>query len=216
MADGFVYHVLNRGNAKRVVFHKDQDYRVFIELVLEAKKRYADIKLLAYCLMPNHFHFVLKPEQGAGLSKFMQWLMTIHVRRYHEHYQSSGHLWQGRFKSFAVQEDDHLITVLRYVEGNPVRSGLTNLAGEWLWSSHRERVHGTRLLVDDAPVALPADWETYVDEPITPKELEALRASVDRQTPLGEPVWRLRAAEALGLEISSRPPGRPRKENRAQ
>ena len=76
---------------------------------------------------------VIRPNQAEELSKWMQWLMTSHVRRYHRHYGTSGHIWQGRFKSFIVQEDIHLLMVLRYVEGNPVRAGLVNSAKEWLW-----------------------------------------------------------------------------------
>lgn len=131
LVDGFVYHVLNRGNGGQKVFHKDQDYEAFIDLMKKAKARYA-IKIFAYCLMPNHFHMVVVPIQAEELNKGMQWLMTSHVRRYHRRYGTSGHIWQGRFKSFIIQEDNHLLTVLRYVEGNPVRAGLVNSATDWL------------------------------------------------------------------------------------
>lgn len=211
LVDGYVYHVLNRGNAKQTVFHKEFDYRVFIGLIGDFKERFPGVKLLAYCLMPNHFHFVLRPEQGGDLSKFMQQLVTTHVLRYHKHYGTSGHLWQGRFKSFVIQDDDHLLTVLRYVEGNPVRARLADSAEKWPWSSHRERVQGARVLVDESPIELPADWRAYVDEPLTPKELETLRESVVRQSPFGERIWCLQAARELGFESTLRPRGRPRK-----
>ena len=90
---GLVYHVLNRGNGRQAVFHKDKDYEVFIDLMKKANERYS-VKLFAYCLMPNHFHMVLMPDQSKDLSRWMQWLMTSHVRRYHRHYVSSGHVWQ--------------------------------------------------------------------------------------------------------------------------
>jgi putative transposase len=77
--------------------------------------------MLGFSLMPNHFHFVIKASRHQSL-RFMQWLLTSHVRRYHKHYGSSGHVWQGRFKSFAVQRDQQLLMVLRYVLQNPVRS----------------------------------------------------------------------------------------------
>jgi REP element-mobilizing transposase RayT len=95
------------------VFHKPLDYEAFLSLLAEAKQRHR-VKLFAFCLMPNHFHLVLEPAHQTALSQFMQWLLTSHVRRYHKHYGSSGHIWQGRFKSFPVQRDEHLITVLRY------------------------------------------------------------------------------------------------------
>ncbi len=110
LIDGFIYHVINRGNGRQEVFHKEQDYEAFINLMEEAKGRHP-VKILAYCLIPNHFHMVLKPEKAEELSKFMQWSMTSHVRRYHRHYGTTGHVWQGRFKSFIIREDNHLLTV---------------------------------------------------------------------------------------------------------
>ena len=211
LVNGFVYHVLNRGNGGQEVFHKDQDYEAFIELMKEVKARY-DIKIFTYCLMPNHFHMVIVPIQAEELSKGMQWLMTSHVRRYHRHYESSGHIWHGRFKSFIIQEDNHLLTVLRYVEGNPVRAGLVNSAKDWLWSSHREAI-GERppLLVDEIPIELPQDWNRYVDEPLTEKELAGLHQSVNRQSPYGTSVWQIQVSKELGLESTLRPRGRPKK-----
>ena len=138
-ADNAVYHVLNRGNGRAEVFHKPEDFAAFVRLLAEAKERYP-VKVLAYCLMSNHFHLLVQPTRGADLSLWMQWLMTTHVRRYHRHYGSSGHLWQGRFKSFSVQQDEHLLTAMRYVEGNPVRVGMVASAKDWPWSSHRENL----------------------------------------------------------------------------
>ncbi len=91
LGDKLIYHVLNRGNAKQEIFHKNQDYTAFIALMKEAKSRYS-IKLFAYCLMPNHFHMIVMPLQAKELSRYMQWLMTSHVRRYHTHYKTSGHV----------------------------------------------------------------------------------------------------------------------------
>jgi putative transposase len=120
------------------------------------------MKLHGFCLLPNHFHLVLEPADQTALSQFMQWLLTSHVRRYHKHYGSSGHVWQGRFKSFPVQRDEHLMTVLRYVLQNPVRAGLSDTVHEWPWSSAR------RQLVDRSPVEeenrLQEQLESRLDE----------------------------------------------------
>ena len=116
------YHVLNRGNGRNTVFHKDGDYAAFLKLMDQANER-TPMRLLSYCLMPNHFHLVLWPKLDGDLSKWMQWLTTSHVRRYHRHYNSSGHVWQGRFKSFPIQSDAHLLTVMRYVESKNKGSG---------------------------------------------------------------------------------------------
>jgi putative transposase len=82
----------------------------------------------------------------------------------------SGHVWQGRFKSFIIQEDVHLLMVLRYVEGNPVRAGLVNSARDWVWSSHTDRIEKSAYyLIDKVPIEIPEDWGKYVDEPLTDK-----------------------------------------------
>ena len=212
LTDAFIYHVLNRGNGKHEVFHKTQDYEAFRELMKEAKDKYP-VKIFAYCLMPNHFHMVLMPVNGEDLSKWMQWVMTSHVRRYHKHYGTSGHIWQGRFKSFIIQEDPHLLAVLRYVEGNPVRASLVSSAKDWTWSSHNETIGKKSInMIDKIPIELPKDWDRYVDEPVTEKELEQIRRSVNRQSPYGTAMWQLQIAQELGLESTIRPRGRPKKE----
>jgi len=211
LSDGLIYHVLNRGNGKEKIFHKEEDLWAFIELIKEAKKRYP-LDIFAYCLMPNHFHIVVRPFQANYLSKWMQWLMTSHVRRYHRHYKTTGHIWQGRFKSFIIQKDEHLLTVLRYVERNPVRARLVFSAKDWNWSSHKERIsEESEKVIDNIPINLPNEWSKYVDEPLTEKELEKLRQSVIRQSPFGNVEWQKRISQKLGLEHTLKPRGRPRK-----
>jgi putative transposase len=133
---GGIYHVLNRGNGRMRIFHKPEDYESFVKLLGEARERARGVDLLGLCLMPNHWHMVVRPRADADLAAFMRWLCTAHVRRHHAHYHSAaGHLYQGRHKSFPVQDDGHLLTVLRYVEANALRGGLAERAGEWRWSS---------------------------------------------------------------------------------
>ena len=194
-ADEGVYHILNRGNGRQPVFHKDGDYLTFMQLLGQMCDQYA-IELYAYCLMPNHFPLLVKVGKGEDLSRGMQWFMTTHVRRYHRHYHSSGHLWQGRYKSFGIREDDHLLTVARYVEGNPVRAGLVNTASDWVWSSHRERCGLDGLagagsagacpprsatMIAPLPVETEADWTAYVDTPMTGVEIGKVRRAIERQ-----------------------------------
>jgi putative transposase len=209
--DNSVCHVINRGNGGQVVFHKDKDYEAFVGIMEEAKVHYS-VRIFAYCLMPNHFHMVLMPEEAEHLSKMMQWLMTSHVRRYHRHYGTSGHIWQGRYKSFLIQTDSHLLTVLRYVESNPLRAGLVTSARDWRWSSYLESTNNKpRLLIDEIPIELPKNWDKYVDGPITGNELDKLRQSVNRQTPYGTASWQIQLSKELGLESTLRPRGRPAK-----
>ncbi len=210
LADGMFYHIINRGNGHQAVFHKKHDYLSFQKVMMESLQKYS-VKLYAWCLMPNHFHLLVSPEKAEDLSRWMQWIMTSHVRRYHKHFGTSGHVWQGRFKSFVVQNDLYLLTVVRYIEGNPVRAGMVISAEEWEWSSHNERFTGKRGMLSRLPIDLPANWTKKVDVPLAVAELEKLRKCVNRQAPYGEEAWQKRIAVALDLESTLRPRGRPRK-----
>jgi REP-associated tyrosine transposase len=208
---GYCYHVLNRGNARQRVFHKDGDFEAFLLLFAEAHER-CPMRLLAYCLMPNHFHLVLWPHGDGDLSRWMQWLQTTQVRRYHGHYHTTGHVWQGRFKAFPIQEDEHLLTVLRYVERNPFRAGLVAAVADWTWSSLRLQGQPVRpTWYSEGPVRRGKGWLDYVAEPQTDAELVALRRSVQRGVPYGSERWQKKTITALGLESTLRPRGRPRK-----
>ncbi len=206
---GYCYHVLNRGNARRTVFRKDGDYASFVQLLAEAGQR-TPIRLLGWCLMPNHFHLVVWPIHDGDLSYYMMWLMTAHVRRYHQHYRSSGHIWQGRFKAFPIQEDEHLLTVLRYVERNPLRANLVRKAENWLWSSATKPRAGLPEL-HAGPVRRPRRWREFVNKPQTDAEVEWLRENIQRGRPYGDTPWTQQTATKLGIESSLRPRGRPRK-----
>src|SRR3972149_9188393 len=205
------YHVLNRGNARQEVFHKKEDYAAFLDLMEEAVER-LPMRMLAWCLIPNHFHLVLWPHGDGDLSRWMQWLMTAHVRRYHRHYHSSGHVWQGRFKAFPIQQDEHLLTVLRYVERNPLRCKLVKRAQLWPWSS--AAVWGgekAEEFLHLGPVKRGRDWLRFVNQPQTEAEVAALRSCLERGTPFGNMHWQRIIARKLGLESSLRPRGRPKK-----
>ncbi len=204
---GVCYHVINRGNARADVFHDSDDYQAFLELMHESLEE-RPMRILAYCLMPNHFHLLVWPRKDGELSQWMQWLMTTHVRRHHRAYQSSGHVWQGRFKAFPIQQDEHLLTVWRYIERNPVRASLVDRAEEWQWSSFSARERW----LHRGPVDRPTGWKKWVNKPLADDELELLRQSVNRGTPFGRDVWKRRTAKRLGLEASMNPRGRPRKD----
>ncbi len=135
--------------------------------------------------------------------------------RWHAHYHTngSGHLYQGRFKSFPVQDDDHLLYVLRYVERNPVRAKLVKRVTDWRWGSAWRRHHGnakSRRLLSKWPMRRPRGWLDFVNQPHTESELVALRRSVQRGTPYGDESWTASSAARLGLCSTLRPRGRPR------
>ena len=172
------------------------------------------MRVLGWCLMPNHFHLVLWPRHEGDLGRWMQWLLTSHVRRYHRHHGGSGHVWQGRFKAFPIQRDEHLVNVLRYVERNPLRAKLVRRAEKWPWSSLVMRGGVAPDWATPSPVALPRDWRTIVNRPQTEAQLVALRNSVVRGAPFGAANWTRIAARRLGLEFTLRPRGRPPKRSK--
>ena len=208
---GYCYHVLNRGNARERVFHKDADFIAFLRLFDDAQKR-VPMRVLAYCLMPNHFHLVLWPLADGDVSRWMQWIQTTHVRRYHEHYRSCGHVWQGRFKSFPIEQDEHLLSVLRYVERNPLRAGLISAVDGWLWSSLKIFGQSERpVWFSEGPISRGSAWLEHVAQPQTDMELAALRRCVQRGSPYGSERWTRRTTKELQLESTLRPRGRPRR-----
>lgn len=207
---GICYHVINRGNARATVYHDPADYRAFLHLMIHASER-IPMRMLAYCLMPNHFHLVLFPHEDSDLSDWMHWLLTAHVKRHHRVKKTTGRIWQGRFKAFPIEQDRHLLTVMRYVERNPVRANLVDSAIDWDWSSLSVR-HAAmaRSLLSVSPVVKPPNWKEIVDTPQSSTELEALRRCGYKNTPFGSATWVEATVASLGLESSVRGPGRPK------
>ena len=210
-----MYHVLNRANSRRRIFDRDGDYRAF-ELVMAQVQQRLPMRILAWCLMPNHWHLVLWPRQDSDLSNYMRLVTLTHTQRWHAHRATagSGHLYQGRFKSFAVQDDAHFLTVCRYVEANALRGNLVRRAEDWrwcsLWRTHRRQADELPR-IDPWPVTRPSDWTAHVNQAGTPVEIEAVRRCVSRGTPYGQAAWVQGVVKRLGLESTLRPRGRPRK-----
>jgi len=215
---GMIFHVLNRGVGRRKIFQKDQDFAAF-ERVMAHALAAVPIRLLAYCIMPNHWHLLLCPPRIGQLAAFMARLTMTHTRRWQEHYHEVGygHLYQGRFKSFPVQDDVHFLAVARYIERNPLRANLVEKAADWPWSSLFRRQHPAEANENAAiplapwPVERPSDWTRRIQTPQTEKELAALRTSVDKGRPYGDFQWQTATTRRLGLESSHRQAGRPPK-----
>src|SRR5258706_15625975 len=169
VADNGIYHVLNRGNGRMALFRKRGDFEAFVKLLEEGRRR-VGVRILGYCLMNNHWPLVIQVRNGKDLSRFVGWLCTTHVRRWREHRQSSGlgHLYQGRYKSFLVQEDAHFLTVMRYVESNPLRAKMVRRAENWPWASLAGAAgsNGVRVELEYWPVQRPRDWQAIVNERI--------------------------------------------------
>src|SRR5438067_1726188 len=224
---GLVYHVLNRSVGRMKMFRRDADFDAFERIIREAHERHP-LRLLDYCIMPTHWHFVAWPEKEGELTDFFRWLAHTHAMRWRvsHHTVGYGHLYQDRFKSFVVKRDRHLLTLCRYVERNALAAGLVERAQDWRYGSVWARAaqassstsspgHPIGALLSEWPVERPANWIELVNRPLTGKELERVRLSLARGRPLGPDDWTRRTASRLNLQHTLRREGRPaKKENR--
>jgi len=185
---GIPHHVTQRGNRREQVFFEDGDYALYLDLLAEAAGR-AHVEIWGYCLMPNHVHVIAVPQDEVGLSRAFR-----HVHRHYTGYVNArqrwtGHLWQGRFSSVAMDEP-HFVASLRYVSLNPVRARLVERAEDWRWSSARAHLAGKDDVVVRVAPALErvGDFATFLGETFD----EALSYAA------------LRKAESVGRPIGSR------------
>jgi putative transposase len=214
---GHVFHVLNRAVGRMRLFRTDDDFEAFRRVMVEAYRRHP-LRILAYCVLSNHWHFIVWPKADGQLTDYFRWLAHTHAMRWRVAHRTVGygHLYQGRFKSFPVQSDEHLLTVARYVERNAVGAGLVERAELWPYGSLHawsDAADPTREILAEWPIERPADWVERVNAPLSSGELERLRSSVVRGRPFGTDAWSDRTARRLGLEHTLRPEGRPPKRN---
>ena len=210
-----IYHVINRANARVKIFDDTNDYINF-EIVLEEAIEKFDMRLLAYCIMPNHWHLVLYPKKDGDLALFMGWLTNTHTRRWHTLKKTvgNGHLYQGRYKSFICQDDFHLLALVRYVERNAKRANLVEQAEDWKWSSSWRRVHGVssqKRILSAWPISMPSDYLKYLnDESQNGEEINTIRKSIVKNIPFGNDIWCDGIVKKLKLEQTLRGAGRPK------
>jgi len=210
------YHVINRANARIQIFNEDKDYILFEQVLEEAKEKF-DMRILSYCIMPNHWHLALYSKKDKDIQIFMRWLSMTHTRRWHSQHKSigSGHLYQGRYKSFLVQGDEHLLQLFKYIERNPLRAKLIQKAEDWKWSSLWRREQGNdkqKGLLDEWPISTPKDYVDLVniqEDEKENKELESLRYSVNKGKPYGSDDWTNRMINKFNLGSTLRGAGRP-------
>jgi putative transposase len=195
------------------MFRADRDFQAFERVMAQAQERHP-IQILSYCILSNHWHFVVLPKSDGDLSAFFRWLAQTHAVRWRvsHHTVGYGHLYQGRFKSFPVQSDGHVLTVCRYVERNALSAGLVKRAEDWRWSSLWVRESGSaepNALLSAWPTPRPEDWLARVNAAITPREWNRLAISLTRGRPFGDDKWTARTVGKLGLEYTVRREGRP-------
>lgn len=211
----YCYHIINRANARLAIFFKETDYFLFEQVLEEAKKKY-DMRIIAYILMPNHFHLVLYPKNDGDLAKFMQWLTLTHTQRWHQqkNTRGTGHLYQGRYKSFLIEEDNHLLSVIHYVERNALRAKLIKKAENWKFCSLWRRLYGKdqqKKLLSKWPILEPKDYLSFINIPPSKEEEGKIRLSVLKGKPYGNDDWSMNIIKKFGLESTIRLSWRPKK-----
>lgn len=209
-----MYHVLNRSAGRFNFFRSVKDFEAFHCLIVEAHTLHP-IRILSYCILSNHWHFVVWPQHDGEVTAFFRWLAHTHAMRWRVSHNTVGygHLYGGRFKSFPVEQDRSLLTVCRYVERNALTANLVDRAEDWRYGSLYVRDHGPddiRSILTPWPVARRPDWITHVNEPLTPREVEAMKLSFRRGRPFGSDRWVEKTAAKLDLEHTLRPEGRPK------
>ncbi len=207
-----IYHVINRANARLPIFFQEEDYKLFEAILEKAKDKY-DMRIIAYCLMPNHFHLVLYPRKDGDLQKFMQWVTLTHTQRWHTKNKTvgTGHLYQGRYKSFLVEGDRHLLSVIRYVERNALRANLVKKAENWDFSSLSRRLsksENKKKLLSPWPIPEPSDYLSFVNTSMSENEVEVIRYSVNRGKPFGSDEWSSTMVDRFKLMSTIRKKGR--------
>lgn len=213
---GVPHHVTQRGNRRGDVFFSDADRTAYLDWLAGYAEQYA-VDILAYCLMTNHIHLVAVPATEDGLHRTLKPLHMRHAQRVNRAQGWTGHLWQGRFFSSAL-DDGHLWAAVRYVERNPVRAGMVRKAADYRWSSAAAHCGLRR---DPVLTRKPAwwrqiegidDWSAWLAEGDEPERLAVLRRHFDKGLPCGSETFIGKLEQMTGRALRYRPRGRPRKQ----
>jgi putative transposase len=205
---------MNRAVRQTNLFNDGPDYDAFLAIVRDGLGQFK-VNAIAYCIMPNHWHFVVTCDRIDDISNWLHWNTTTHAIRWNIAHgtRGTGAVYQSRFKAVPIQTETSLYRVCRYVERNALRKGLVAAAESWKWGSlyaHCENCHAIPL--HRWPILRPSNWIEIVNQPENQAEIDALRKTIQRNQPIGDPEWQRAVAPYAGL--SMKPIGRPKKEPR--
>jgi len=203
---GAAFHVMNRAVRKTILCEQDGDYEAFVAVILDSLK-YFKVKILAFQLMPNHWHFVVICDWIEEISAWMHWLAGTHANRWNGAHgtRGTGAVYQGRFKAIPIQHGASLIRVCRYVERNALRKGLVDLAEDWPWSSLYSVRNNCDLVPLVAwPIPRPENWLEIVNGDDVPSELDELRSCIRQNHPIGDREWQEAVAPFAGLSMRAK------------
>jgi putative transposase len=209
---GMPHHVTQRGNRKQAIFLIDEDWFTYKALLARACAKH-NVECLAWCLMTNHVHLILRPETADGLRAVLASVHTTYSQRINLREKTVGHLFQGRFASYAM-DDAHLLAAIRYVENNPVKAGLVDEAAAWRWSSARSHVQRMTdgLTAETDLIRLYPHWREMLANGWEAGSDEQIEGALQAGVPQGSTEWLGQVAGKAGLSLIRRGRGRPRKQ----
>ncbi len=204
---GYPHHITQRGNRRQQTFFCQEDYRAYIDLMSEWCSKHG-VDIWAYCLMPNHVHLIGVPQSIEGLARAIGEAHHRYTRRVNFREGWRGHLWQGRFASYVLDEA-HLIAATRYVELNPVRARLVRVPGEYPWSSAAAHIAGQNDdLVKVAPLlGMVEDWSAFLAGETATEHVELLRLHERTGRPLGSDEFIGHLEKTIGRRLRRKRPG---------
>jgi REP-associated tyrosine transposase len=207
VAPGLPHHVTQRGNRRQQTFFCDEDYDCYLRLMAQFCQA-EHVEIWAYCLMPNHVHLIAVPQTPDGLRRAIGEAHRRYTRMVNFREGWRGHLWQGRFASFVLDEP-YLLSAARYVELNPVRAGLVTTPRKYRWSSAAAHLHGKDdVLVRVSPLLqLEPDWRRFLTRVIREEDLKILRAHDNTGRPLGDDAFLESLEQNLGRILRRQKPG---------
>lgn len=209
---GISHHVTQRGNNREIVFFDQEDRRRYLHWLKEYANRHC-LEVWAYCLMTNHIHLIVVPQEGESLSGALRDSHMRYTQYINRKYGRSGHLWQGRFYSCPLDEA-HMLAAIKYVERNPIRAGLVTLAHEWPWSSAKAHITGSPDPVISGEAVLRnlvKNWTEFLHKPEESEVIERLRCNTRSGRPLGSDRFIAQIEATISRELHPKKPGRRKK-----
>ncbi|MBM4348463.1 MAG: transposase [Deltaproteobacteria bacterium] len=210
---GFPHHIIQRGNNRERVFTVSADYEKYLSFLLKYSEE-KETAVLAYCLMPNHTHLLVKPEKEEALPKMMQGITLSYSKYFNGENGRTGRLWECRYYSSVIDADSYLWAVIKYIENNPVRAGIVQRPEDYSYSSAKAHILGKKDPLLKEPlfnISELNEYREFIRSEQEKKVVEEIRKQTRSGKPLGDPQFLITLSERLGSSLSFKPKGRPKK-----
>lgn len=207
IASNFPHHIVQRGNRRQKVFFSDADYKAYLDLLHEHIHRF-NVKLAAYCLMPNHIHLIAIPAEDSNLAKAIGETHRKYTRMINFRENWRGYLWQGRFRSYLLDEH-YLLTATKYILLNPVKANIVEKPWDYSWSSarHHLKIKTNKFIDDSLLCSLINEWRSFLETDINKDEVRILKIHERTGRPLGNTDFIEKLETIVGKTLKKKKPG---------